>query len=101
VVAGVPPALGELIFSQPARLPLQFPVREIRLIHGRLPDFRRNEPANSAEYLTERPEMTSHGGKPWKAKTMKENNNYEDDIKKQNCTGRIGPCRGFATNPKG
>ena len=35
--------------------------------------FLRNEPANPAEYLGERPEMTSHSGKPRKAKTMKGN----------------------------
>jgi len=35
--------------------------------------FPRNEPANPAEYLNERPEMTSHGGKPKKAKTTKRN----------------------------
>jgi hypothetical protein len=42
--------------------------------------FLRNARPNPAEYLGERPEMTSHGGKPKKAKTMKGNNTYENKI---------------------
>jgi hypothetical protein len=33
--------------------------------------FPHNEPLNFTEYCNERPEMTSHGGKPRKAKTIK------------------------------
>jgi len=43
--------------------------------------FPRNEPANPAEYVSERPEMTSHGGRPRKAKTMKGNNNMKMILK--------------------
>jgi hypothetical protein len=43
-------------------------------------NFPRNARPNLTEYLSERPEMTSHGGKPRKAKTMKENNTYENKI---------------------
>jgi len=34
-------------------------------------NFPRNEAPNPAEYLGERPEMTSHGGEPKKAKNNK------------------------------
>ena len=44
---------------------------EPRKCSGRI--FPRNEPANPAEYLGERPEMASHGGKPKRAKTTKRN----------------------------
>ena len=40
----------------------------------------RNALPNLAEYLGERPDMTSHGGKPRKANTMKGNNTYENKI---------------------
>jgi hypothetical protein len=56
VVAGVSPALFE----------------ESSCLYSTRLHFPRNELANPAEYLGERPEMTSHDGKPRKAKTMKE-----------------------------
>src|SRR5438552_11663617 len=40
-------------------------------------NFPRNETPNSTEYTSERPEMTSHGGKPRKAKTRKGKLVYE------------------------
>ena len=45
-------------------------------------DFPRNTPPNLAQYMSERPDMSSHGEKSEKAKTMKRNNTYENDIKK-------------------
>ena len=39
--------------------------------------FLRNAPANFTEYLSERPEMTSHGGKPRKAKNNERKLSYE------------------------
>jgi len=43
-------------------------------------ELSRNESLNPAEYLSERPEMTSHGGKPRKAKTMEGNKTYENKV---------------------
>ena len=54
-------------------------IRVIRVICS-FPNFPRNARPNLTEYLSERPEMTSHGRKPRKAKTMKENNTYENKI---------------------
>jgi hypothetical protein len=45
--------------------------------------FPRNEHANPAEYLSERPEMTPQDEKPRKAKTMKGNNTYENKINEE------------------
>jgi hypothetical protein len=36
-------------------------------------NFPRNTRPNFAQYISERPEMTFHGGKPKKVKTTKEN----------------------------
>src|SRR6266513_3604928 len=43
-------------------------------------NFPRNARPNFTEYLSERPEMTSHDGKSTKAKTTKGNNTYENKI---------------------
>jgi hypothetical protein len=40
--------------------------------------FPRNEPQNSTEYLSERPEMASHNEESRKAKTRKGKNTYEN-----------------------
>jgi hypothetical protein len=42
-----------------------------------LPNFPRNLVPDFTHYLSERPEMTSHSGKPRKAKTMKGKLSYE------------------------
>jgi hypothetical protein len=41
--------------------------------------------------------MRSHG----RPKQQKENNTYENDIKKQNGAGRIAPWSSFVASPKG
>jgi hypothetical protein len=56
--------LGELVFSQPARLPLQ---------HNGVCIFPRNFALVSVLYFGERLEMTCHDEKPRKAKTRKKN----------------------------
>jgi len=43
-------------------------------------NFPRNLAPDFGQYTREWPEMTSHGGKPRKAKTMKGNNTYENKI---------------------
>jgi len=43
-------------------------------------NFPRNARPNFTEYLSERPEMSSHAEKSRKAKTMKVNNSYENKI---------------------
>jgi hypothetical protein len=74
--------------------------KSIRDICG-FPDFPRNAAPNSAEYHSERPEMTSHDEKSRTAKTTKGNNTYENDIKKQNGAGRIALWSSFVASPKG
>jgi hypothetical protein len=60
-------------------------ISAIRVIRAlKFSDLPRNELPNPAEYVSERPEMTSHSGKPRKAKTMKrkigKKNTYESKI---------------------
>jgi len=45
-------------------------IRDIRVIRG-FPNFPRNTRPNLAQYISEQPEVTSHGEKPKKAKTTK------------------------------
>ena len=54
-------------------------IRDIRVICG-FPNFPRNARPNLTEYLSERLEMASHDEESKKAKTMKENNTYENKI---------------------
>jgi hypothetical protein len=58
------------MFSQPTRLPLQ---------HS-LYNFPRNLAPDFTHYLSERPELTSHRGKPKKAKTNERKLSYENKI---------------------
>jgi hypothetical protein len=44
-------------------------IGEIGVIDCRFPNFPRNTRPNCAQYITERPELISHGEKPKKAKT--------------------------------
>ena len=61
-------------------------IRVIRVIRGSqgFCIFRITSSLISVLYFGERPEMTSHGGKPRKAKTMKGNNSYENKINEGN-----------------
>jgi len=45
-------------------------IRDIHKIRG-CPNFPRNTRPNLAQYISEQPELTSHGEKPKKAKTTK------------------------------
>jgi len=78
-VAGVPPASNA---KQPNPPSLGFgmgttaasisPVREIGVIRGCLPNFACNRRPNFAQYISERPELTSHDEDSKKATTKKE-----------------------------
>lgn len=50
----------------------QEPIRDIRVIRG-FPNFSRNSQPIFAQYISERPELTSYGEKSKKAKTRKGN----------------------------
>jgi hypothetical protein len=54
-----------------------FPLSVKSVVPTTLLHFSHNEPPNFTEYISERPEMTSHGGKPRKAKTIERKLSYE------------------------
>jgi len=53
------------------------PVREIGVIRGCLPNFLCNRRSNFAQYISERPEMTSHDEEPKEARTTERKLNHE------------------------
>jgi hypothetical protein len=55
------------------------PIRDIPEIRGHS-NFPRNSQPNFAQYISERPELTSHGEKPKKAKTTKRNSPLKKGI---------------------
>jgi hypothetical protein len=65
--------------------------RDIRVICG-FPNFPRNARPNPTEYLSERPEMSSHGEKSRKAKTTKGNTLMKAKLVKSRMASLVVAC---------